>query len=180
MRVAVYGGSFNPPHVGHAMVAGWLKWTDRADEVWLLPAFAHPFDKALVPFDRRVAMCEALAAAVGPWVRVETIESTLPTPSYTFDTLSVLAARHPAVELRLVVGADVLPTVTAWKRWDGIVERFQPIVVGRAGYPSPRDSVAFPEVSSTEIRRRIAAAESVGHLVPASVRSVLGDLYRVP
>src|SRR5688500_13322137 len=103
MRVAIYGGSFNPPHVGHAMVAGWLRWTDLADEVWLLPAFAHPFDKELAPFDRRVAWCAALAEAVGPWVRVEPIESTLPPPSYTVDTLSALRDLHPGRQLRLVV-----------------------------------------------------------------------------
>src|SRR5687767_5598917 len=115
MRIAVYGGSFNPPHVGHAMVAGWLAWTGTADEVWLLPSFVHPFDKELAPFPRRVAMCEALARSVGRWVRVETIESTLPTPSYTIDVLDALAARHRGHELRLVVGADVLTAVGQWK-----------------------------------------------------------------
>ena len=59
MDVAVYGGSFNPPHIGHAMVAAWLLWTRRVEEVWLVPAFAHAFDKALRPFAARVEMVEA-------------------------------------------------------------------------------------------------------------------------
>lgn len=177
MRVAVYGGSFNPPHVGHAMVASWLRWTDRADAVWLLPSYAHPFDKSLAPFDRRVAMCEALAACLGGYVRVEPIESELPTPSFTIDTLDALSARHPAATLRLVVGADVLPTVPQWRRWDEIVARYAPIVVGRQGYDNPPDTVVFPEVSSTDIRRRLAEGRPVDHLVPRAVLATLGALY---
>jgi nicotinate-nucleotide adenylyltransferase len=178
MRVAIYGGSFNPPHVGHAMVAGWLRWADRADEVWLVPAFVHPFDKDLAPFEDRLAWCRALADAVGPWVRVEAIEATLPTPSYTIDTLETLSARHPASRFRLVVGADVLEAVPQWKRWDRIVERFDPVVVGRQGWPVPTGTIGFPEVSSTEVRRRIRAGEPVDHLVPAGVLARLGDAFR--
>jgi nicotinate-nucleotide adenylyltransferase len=178
MRIAVYGGSFNPPHVGHAMVASWLRWTDRVDEVWLLPSFAHPFDKALAPFADRVAMCEALAALVGPWVRVEPIEATLPTPSFTIDVLGFLAARHPEHRLRLVVGADVLPVAGQWKRWDLVERDYAPLIVGRGGYENPPGAVVFPEISSTEVRRRIAAGEPVDHLVPAAILALAARLYR--
>jgi nicotinate-nucleotide adenylyltransferase len=177
MHVAVYGGSFNPPHVGHAMVASWLRWTAVVDEVWLLPSFVHPFDKALAPFADRVAMCEALAGLVGPWVRVEPVEASLPTPSYTVDVLGVLAARHPGHHLRLVVGADVLPSVGLWKRWDDIARDYTPIVVGRGGFENPPDTVVFPEVSSTEVRRRIAAGEPVEHLVPQVILAMARPLY---
>lgn len=170
MRVGVYGGSFNPPHVGHAMVAGWLRWADRVDEVWLLPAYVHPFDKALRPFEARVAACQELAALVGAWVRVEPIEASLKVPSYTVDTLEALSDAHPSHTFRLVVGADVIPQVGAWKSWDRIVERFPPIVVGRTGWEPVPDAPTFPEVSSTAIRARIAAGQAVDHLVPAAVR----------
>lgn len=169
MRIAVYGGSFNPPHVGHAMVAGWLRWADRADQVWLIPAFSHPFDKALAPFASRVAACEALAALVGPWVRVDPIEATLPTPSYTIDTLATLSARHPEHQFRLVVGADVLPTTDAWKRWDEIVARHAPIVVGRGGYPDVPGAPTFPSISSSEVRAALSEGRGVDHLVPDGV-----------
>lgn len=178
MRVAVYGGSFNPPHVGHAMVAGWLLWTGRADEVWLLPAFDHPFQKDLARWEARLALCEALAAELGPRVRVCDVESRLPVPSYTLDTLRHLRDAHPEVALRLVLGADNLPDLPRWKRWDRIAAEFDPIVVGRQGWPVPEGTVAFPEVSSTEIRRRIAEGEPVDHLVPARVLRAMGGLYR--
>ncbi len=79
MVVAIYGGSFNPPHVGHALVAAWLLWTRQADAVWLLPVFRHAFEKrhnkALVPWADRLAWCEAFAQDVDPRVRVEAIEA---------------------------------------------------------------------------------------------------------
>jgi nicotinate-nucleotide adenylyltransferase len=177
MRVAVYGGSFNPPHVGHAMVAAWLRWTDHADEVWLLPTFAHPFAKDLAPWSDRLRMSEALAAAVGPWVRVCTLESELPVPSYTIDTLTELQRRHPEHTLRLVVGADILPETAEWRRWDEIVARFSPVVVGRQGWPTPRGAVDFPGVSSTEVRARIRRGDPVTHLLPAAVRAHALEVY---
>lgn len=168
MRVAVFGGSFNPPHVGHAMVVAWLLWTDRADEVWLLPTWRHAFDKPLAPFEVRVRACEALAGVVGERVRVETIEATLPAPSYTVNTLDALAARHPEHGFRLVVGADVLAQAGEWRDWEGIVARYRPIVVGR-GDAAVEGAPTFPAVSSTEIRKRLAAGLPVDHLVPAAV-----------
>jgi nicotinate-nucleotide adenylyltransferase len=175
VRVAVYGGSFNPPHVGHAMVASWLRWTGQCDEVWLLPAYQHAFQKDLAPFTDRVRWCSALAEAVGDGVRVDPIEASLPVPSYTIDTLTTLAQRHPHHRFRLVVGADVLPSTHAWKRWDRIIEEYSPIIVGRQGYAGPGGAVQFPDVSSSEIRRRLSAGEPIDALVPASVRALLQE-----
>ena len=148
MRIAVYGGSFNPPHVGHAMVAAWLRWTGRADAVWLVPVYRHAFEswhgKSLAPFEERVRWCEALAADVGEGISVCTIEADLPTPSYTVDTLRSLAALHPEHHFRLVVGADALPQLPQWRDWAGIERDFDPVVVGRQGYDDVADSIAFP------------------------------------
>lgn len=179
MRVAVYGGSFNPPHVGHAMVASWLLWTDRADAVWLVPVYRHAFEgrhgKQLAPFLERMAWCRAFAADVGPAVAVCGIEAELPTPSYTIDTLGHLAAAHPEHSFRLVVGADVLEQRHAWKGWDRIEREFDPVVVGRQGYPAPRDrpSVDFPGVSSSDIRARLASGQPIRHLVTRRVAALL-------
>jgi len=176
MRIAVYGGSFNPPHVGHAMVAAWLRWTDRADEVWLVPVHGHPFAKDLVSYADRLALVEAVAAGV-PGARACDLERDLPVPSYTIDTLDALAARHPEHAFRLVVGADTLSEVHRWKDWDGIERRYRPIVVGRQGYPSPPGTVDFPGVSATEVRARVARGEPVDHLVPAAILARVLALY---
>ena len=176
MKVAVFGGSFNPPHVGHAMVASWLRWTERADEVWLLPTFHHAFDKSLAPFEHRVRACEALASVIGPAVRVETVERELPTPSYTVRTLDALQNRHPTFIFRFVIGADVLPQLPQWREWSRLSAVYDPIVVGR-GATSVPGAPTFPEVSSTEIRRRISAGEAIDHLVPAPVIRAMGSAW---
>lgn len=174
MNIAIYGGSFNPPHLGHAMVAATVLWTGRADQVWLLPALSHAFAKALAPFEDRVRACQALADTVDPdRVRVCTVERDLPVPSYTIHTLDHLSAAHPTFRFSLVVGADTLPDTPKWKDWDRISAEYAPVVIGRAGYPSPDGAPVIPNISSTEVRRRLARGESVEALVPARVRGVL-------
>ncbi len=173
MRIAVYGGSFNPPHVGHAMVASWLRWTDSVDQVWLVPTAAHAFAKKLTPFEQRVRWLGAFVDTLGPWAEVCSIEASLPKPSYTFDTLQALGARHPEHSFRLVIGADNLVQRHLWHRWADIEAAYAPIVVGRAGYPEVPDAPTFPGVSSSEVRDRLAQGLSVAHLVPASVLALL-------
>ncbi|MDP6933491.1 MAG: nicotinate (nicotinamide) nucleotide adenylyltransferase [Myxococcota bacterium] len=177
MRVAVYGGSFNPPHVAHAMVAAWLLWTEQVDEVWLIPVYHHAFegqqDKKLAVYEDRVAWCRALAQDVGSGVRVDTIESLLPRPSYTIDTLRALSSSHPEHRFRLVIGADVLPQLPRWRDWEAIESEFAPVVVGREGFDGAGHGVCFPQVSSTEIRRRLSVGDPVDHLLTRSVRELL-------
>ncbi len=175
MRVGVYGGSFNPPHFGHAWVASWLIWADRVDEVWLVPAFDHAFDKDLAPFELRVRCAEVLCAVLGPRVRVCGIEAELPAPSYTVHTLDALARRFSTSQLRLVIGADNLPGLGLWRDWDRIAACYAPIVVGRAGYPPVVGSPTFPGLSSTEVRRRLATGEPIDDLVFPEIAKILRE-----
>ncbi len=176
--IAVYGGSFNPPHVAHALVAAWVLWTHRADRVWLVPTFQHAFDKSLAPFEERCALCEAMVSDLDLPVEVLDVERELPVPRYTIDTLRTLARRHPTARLRLLVGADAVAQSVDWKSWDAIVAEFEPIVVGRPGFQEVPDAPVFPDVSSTELRDRLAAGQSVDHLVTASVAALLPGTYR--
>ena len=177
MRVAVYGGSFNPPHLAHEMVAKWVLDSASADAVWLVPVYRHAFEtthsKVLAPFEQRLRWCEAMAAGFGGGVQVSSVESTLPTPSFTIDTLRHLASHYPQHEFRLVIGADILDQVDGWKDWDAIVVDYPPIVVGREGYSSPDGVPVFPAVSSTEIRDRLARGGDASDLVSPSVWAVL-------
>ena len=169
MEVGLFGGSFNPPHVGHAMVLAWLRWTKQVDEVWLMPSFEHPFDKVLIPFERRMAACEAMAGLFESGVKVCDIEAHLPRPSYTLNSLEALEERHPRIRFRLVAGSDILDQVDAWHKWDEIASRFDPILVSRAGYRRVPGTPVFPEVSSTEIREALESGEAVEKMVPAAV-----------
>lgn len=177
VRIALYGGSFNPPHRAHALVAEWVVKSGAADEVWLVPVYQHALDgqqgKQLAPFTDRLAWCAAMAASLGVSARVCDVESTLPVPSYSIDTLDHLAKTHPDHEFRLVVGADILDQTDQWKRWNEIEAHYDPLVVGRAGFRGPAGVPVFPAVSSTEVRTRLAAGRSVDDLVIPAVLDAL-------
>lgn len=180
-RIAILGGSFNPPHVAHQMICLWLLATERADEVWLVPCYQHPFQKQLVPFSHRAEMC-ALAARSLPdgRVRVSRVEEELGGESRTLHTIEHLIAAHPEHRFQLVIGADILLEKHLWYRFDEIERLAPPIVLGRAGYPSPAGVPELPAVSSTAVRARLAAGEEVSGLVPAAVLAYLEThgLYR--
>jgi nicotinate-nucleotide adenylyltransferase len=168
--IALLGGSFNPPHLGHQMICLWALSTGRAPEVWLVPTFAHAFNKELVPFEHRSAMCQHLVQLFAPGkVMVCSIEAELSAPSLTYNTLQSLCRRYPQHQFHLMVGADILQEKDAWYRFDEI-ERLAPLlVIGRAGYPSPDETVILPAISSSQIRARLARGQDVSGLLPASV-----------
>jgi nicotinate-nucleotide adenylyltransferase len=181
---AFYGGSFDPPHVSHVLCAAYVLSTELVDELWVMPAFDHPLGKRFhAPYEDRLAMAE-LAFADLRRVRVSRLESELDGgPSRTLTTVEALKERHPDTRFRLVIGADILDETHLWHRFDRIAELAPPLVVGRMGFPIPDGvEIALPEVSSTEIRTRLAEGRTVSGLVPAAVRNYIGDhdLYRSP
>jgi len=162
--IALFGGSFNPPHVAHQLVALYVLETQPVDEVWFVPTFAHPFGKPLASYDHRIAMCERAVAALGPRAKVSRVEEELAArpgfvASRTLDLVDHLTAQGYA--LRLVIGTDILGETTKWHRWDDVVARAPLIVVGRTGHALPAGStqtgVAMPEISSTRIRELLAS-----------------------
>jgi nicotinate-nucleotide adenylyltransferase len=182
--VALLGGSFNPPHVAHVMAAWWVKATQGVDEVWLLPAWRHPFGKDLAPFPDRVRMCR-LAVAGLRGVKVSTAERELegdPLCGKTVRTLEHLRATRPGLRFALVVGTDILREVTKWYRWDRVQELARVIVVGREGWPegAPDAAPLLPRVSSTDVRARLARGDEVAGLVPGAVAeyALRRGLYR--
>jgi nicotinate-nucleotide adenylyltransferase len=180
MRIALFGGSFNPPHVAHQLVALYVLETAPVDEVWLIPVFQHAFGKPLAPFDDRLTMCQRAAAALGPRARVDDVEKEIGQPSRTLVTVGALQARHPQHQFSLVVGGDLIDEI---EHWHGAAElrRTVPfIVVGRAGAAvsdgkiEAPSAINMPAVSSTEIRRALGEGKSARGLVP---RTVLDYIY---
>src|SRR5688572_24594823 len=103
-RVGLFGGSFNPPHVAHALVALYVLETQPVDELWFVPVYAHAFGKDLAPYEHRVAMCKLVAQALGPRVKVSRAEEELAnkpgfTVSRTLDLIDHLA--RPDTSFRL-------------------------------------------------------------------------------
>jgi nicotinate-nucleotide adenylyltransferase len=173
MRVAFFGGSFNPPHVAHQLVALYVLETTSIDELWLVPCWEHPFDKALAPYAHRLRMCELAVAPLGPRARASDIEGRLGQASRTLRTLKALRAEHPTHEFSLVIGADIEPELPAWYGSEELLRLFPRMVVGRAGFAG--GGLAMPAVSSTEVRARLARGESVREMVPRSVERYIAE-----
>jgi nicotinate-nucleotide adenylyltransferase len=168
MRVALFGGSFNPPHVAHQLVALYVLETQAVDELWMVPCWKHPFDKALAAYDDRRAMCELAAAALGARVRISDCERDLGGESRTLRTVKALQGRHPEHTFAVVIGADLEPEVASWHGAEELRRLVPFIVVGRGGFGGG-DGPAMPAVSSREIRERLAAGRPVDALLPRSV-----------
>lgn len=170
MDVALLGGSFNPPHVGHLMAALYLKSVVGCDEVWLVPSFNHPFGKPLAPFDDRVAMCRAMGRELGPWFQVSRAEASVGGEGRTIELLDYLIPRHEGVRFRWVIGSDILADLPKWKAWDRIQQLVTVTVLHRAGYPAAQAlGPPLAMVSSTEIRKQLEAGEAPDQLVPKAV-----------
>lgn len=180
-RVAVFGGSFNPPHVAHVLAVAYALSAAPIDDVLVVPVYQHPFSKELAPFEDRLAMCR-LAVGWLPRVEVSAVEQELGGESLTLRTLEHLAAAHPGWAMRLLVGADVLADLPKWHRFERVAELAPPIVLGRGGFaplspgkgPGPRlevTEVSLPQVSSTEVREALAARdlEAVRWRLPRAV-----------
>lgn len=169
-RVALLGGSFNPPHVGHLLVAHYVRATQEVDEVWLMPSHDHPFGKALAPFVHRLGMCEVLCKDTSGWLKTTSIEAEPELSGRTVDTLELLRHRYPETRFSLVIGSDILKDLPLWKDFDRIERMVRVIVLYRAGYPAP-NAVGPPlaEVSSTQVRELLARGEEPRELVPSGV-----------
>ena len=168
MKVGVFGGSFNPPHVAHVLACTLLLSTEDLDQVLVIPAFRHAFGKPLAPFEDRLRMCDL---AMG-WLRgvsVSRVEQDLGGDSWTLRTVEHLSEVHPDWKLRLIIGSDILPDAPRWLGFESIVRLAPPVVLTRAGTEAGRG--LLPDVSSTMVRDLIArgAWADVERLVPRSV-----------
>jgi nicotinate-nucleotide adenylyltransferase len=180
MRVAIFGGSFNPPHLAHQMAALYVLETAEIDELWIVPAFQHAFGKTLAPFAHRLEMCERAAAALGPRVKVSAVERDLGVESRTLRTVRRLQHDFPGHAFSLVIGADLLAELPAWQESAELQRSVPFLVVGRAGFETGEGRLALPRVSSTEVRAALAAGRSVDGLVPRAVLDYIAEqgLYR--
>ena len=176
---AVFGGSFDPPHLGHTLVAAYVLAAHAIERVLVTPTAAHAFGKRLAGFDDRLAMCELAFAAIRS-VELCAVERDMPQPNYTLNTLQALAQKHPHVQLRLVLGTDLLRETHAWHDFDSVAALAPPAWVARQGHAPPPGVPAIPDIRSTEIRRRIAARESTEGLITPAVADYIRahGLYR--
>jgi nicotinate-nucleotide adenylyltransferase len=185
--VALFGGSFDPVHVGH-LVAAEAAADALGMAVRFLPAREQPFKRAAHVADpaQRAAML-ALAVAGNPRLGVERIELELPAPSYTVHTLRALAVRDPGRRVTLLLGADAAQDLPAWHEAEALPALADIVVFGRPGAAVPRHAavtrvidVPALDVSATMVRALVARGRSIRYLVPDAVREYITahGLYR--
>ncbi len=170
--VAVFGGSFNPPHLAHVLAVATVLARFPVERLLVVPTFQHPFAKSLASYEDRVRMCE-LAMGWLPRVEVSRVEQVLGGESKTLHTLERLAKENPSWQMRLVMGADIVVESSKWYRFDRVSELAPPIVLGRVGVTFEGAPPAIlPAISSTEVRA-LVAEERWDALEPVMPREVL-------
>ena len=194
MRLGIFGGSFDPIHYGHLILAEHCREQAELDEVWFVPSATAPHkqDGAQLSKRQRMELVE-LAIRGHPAFRVSNMELERGGISYTVDTLNQIREERPEDELFFLMGADSLGHFASWKEPTQICELALPLVVNRPGAddvdleklrPFVGDSrmealaavqIQSPliEISSSEIRRRVGAGESIRYLLPRSVEKYI-------
>ena len=176
MRLGVLGGSFDPVHGGHLALAEAARDLLRLDRVLLVVAASQPLKPGgpSAPAEDRYAMVR-LALRGRPRLEASDLELRRPAPSYTVDTLRDLRASLPGTaEVLLILGADALADFPRWREVDAVRRLARIVGCPRPGSPAPAGvdevlPVSTPDVSSSEIRRRLAAGASVAGLLPEDV-----------
>ncbi len=188
IQTGFFGGSFNPIHTGHISLAEHILRETALDEVWFVVSPLNPFKRGagdLLSDERRLRMVR-LALVGHPGLVASDYEFHLPRPSYTWNTLANLRSDFPQRRFSLIIGADNWLSFDRWARPDFIRANFPILVYPRPG--SPLDSQILPpgvscvdmplyDLSSTEIRRRLAVGESVRGLVPESIEPLVEEYY---
>lgn len=193
MRLAIFGGSFDPPHVGHLLAAGDASDRLSLDRIIFVPAATQPLKsgRAATPAEQRLTMVRLLVEG-DPRFEVSPLEVERGGLSFTVDTLAYFAGAHPAAERFLLLGADVLGTFGQWREPARVLELARPVILEREGEPPAALPAGFDErrllrlptrridVSSTEIRERVRSAKSIRGFVTDSVAAFIarGGLYR--
>ena len=181
MKIGIFGGSFDPIHIGHAIIAQHIISSGAVDRLWFMVSPVNPLkaDKIrLVADTDRLRMVEMVSR---PMEGVETsaFEFTMPKPSYTIDTLNALQAKFPEDEFYLIIGADNWQLFNKWRNSEEILTKYHVLIYPRLGF-----EVVIPdefkkrvllvdapiiELSSTEIRERLSNGQSVRYYVPDEV-----------
>ena len=179
--VIVFGGAFDPFHLGHLTVVKNLLVKQLADEVWLVPAGQHPFEKRVANDHHRLKMIELGLNSLDPQLRtkvnLDETELNKKGVGFTFDTLNFFQAQHPNWTFKFVIGSDNLDSFRKWGNYQELIKTYQFLVYPRAGYdfqPWYQEMQAlnnFPQIetSSTQIKRLLKNHQSIAMLVDEKV-----------
>ena len=192
MKIGIFGGSFDPIHIGHAIIAQHIIGCGAVDRLWFMVSPLNPLkaDKERHVADTdRLRMVEMVSRPI-EGVETSAFEFTMPRPSYTIDTLNALQAKFPDDEFYLVIGADNWELFGKWRNSEEILAKYHVLIYPRLGYevniPSDlQDRVRMVdapiiELSSTQIRERLSNGQSVRYYIPDEVLTYIErkNLYK--
>ena len=174
------GGSFNPVHIGHIMLADYLAQFTELDMVWLMLSPLNPIKsnpEELINDNARIDMLN-IAVGTNPRLSVCDIELNMPRPSYTINSLRQLQETNPDCRFSLVIGGDNWLLFDQWREHDAILQRYSPIVYPRPGYTIDKNNIPpevtlvdapVTDISSSFIRRAIAERKDMTNFLPHGV-----------
>jgi nicotinate-nucleotide adenylyltransferase len=188
MKIAILGGSFDPPHIGHLLVAQQVKKLLNIDQVLLMPTYSHPFQKSLIPAKHRLAMTKLLEDLT---IKASDFEIAQQGVSYTIDTLKKLTHTFPQHSFYWISGSDQIQEFPKWKNWQELITTYKIIIYARNQdkliieqqlkviletdiipqtiYILPTKDLPTINISSSNIRERIKQNQSIRGLVPRNV-----------
>lgn len=175
-KIGIYGGTFDPIHYAHLILARDAYELFQFEKVIFLPAAASPDRTAPVaPAETRLEMVQAaIDRAIG--LEADDCELRRPPPSYTIDTVEVMARRYSNDQLFFLIGDDNLPSLPRWKRFPELQQMVNFVVLRRAEKPIEHQYLRVErriDISATEIRTRIAARRPVHFLLPPAVEEII-------
>ena len=183
-RLGIYGGSFDPIHYGHLILARDACEQLRLDALHFVPARVSPFKKR-APIASDQIRWQMLCAGIEgePGFVADDCELQRQSPSYTIDTVAEIRRREAQAEIYLLVGEDNVESLPQWRRFDELKSMVRFVVLDRSGaapahnYELVRRKI---DISSTEIRNRVASGRSIRYFVPPAVEEIIrrGNIYR--
>ncbi|GAB4177498.1 MAG: nicotinate-nucleotide adenylyltransferase [Calditrichia bacterium] len=184
-RIGIYGGTFDPVHLGHLIVANIVREELRLDQIWFIPAYYHILKdlESISPSYHRLNMLK-LAVQDNPDFEVMDTELKKETITRTIDTITELKEENPGTEFYFLLGADALNSFDRWYQYSKILEKVKLVTFGRPPFElndvgkrfiSYTDVVHTPmlEISSTEIRTRVKEGKSIKYFVTPSVEEYI-------
>ena len=177
LKIAIYGGTFDPIHHGHLILAREALERVGLDQVIFVPAAISPFRKTAPAAGGEIRL-SMLRAAIEDEIgfSVDDCELRRPPPSYTIDTVKEIEQRENDAEIYLLVGDDHVAGLTKWHRFDELQKMVRFVVLDRTARP-PNHGYSVVQrminISATEIRKRVASGRSIRYLVPAAVEEII-------
>jgi len=186
MRIGILGGTFDPIHLAHLMIAEQVRESLDLQEIWFMPARIPPHKERRVTSEKHRLEMVKLALREVPYFRAVSFELERPGPSYTVDTIQDLKIKFPEHTFYFIIGGDMVEYLPHWHRIEELVQMIQFVGVHRPGYKiveslySPYvKTVEIPQIdiSSTMIREKVSKGQSIRFIIPEEVRQYIEEKH---